>query len=93
MRSSQMFIELACVDDVSMPYVDPDCKWLSSCSAESEGYRRLRFVDGLNFLRLRCAMQADFLRRLVSQGNANKETSNHLVANTACKRDETPKWN
>ncbi len=60
----------------------------SSCSAESEGYQRLQFVDSLSFLRLRGAMQADSLIRLVSQGNANKETSVCLVADTACKREK-----
>ena len=68
--------------------LDPLC---SSRSAGSEGYQRLQFVDGLIFLRLRSAMQADSLSRLVPQGNANKETCIYLVVNTAPKRDKPPR--
>ena len=36
-------------------------------------------------------MQADSLKRLVSRGNANKETCAYLVVNTACKGDKPPR--
>ena len=75
--------ELACVD--------PGSKACSRHSARCEVYQRLQFVDGLSFLRLQSAMQADSIQRLVPQGNASKETCAHLVVNIACERDKPPR--
>lgn len=54
----------------------------------SEVYRRLQLVDGLSFLRLWGAIQADSLSRPVPQGSANKENCIFQVVNTACKQDK-----